>query len=338
MIKNKRIDAVCCIVLALTLLLTVLFMNGLGLSASETTLGYENRLFDTSTVHTIDIAMNEDDWEDFLENCADEEYVSANLVIDGKAVKNVGLRAKGNTSLTSVAQYGNNRYSFKIEFDHYEDGKSYYGLDKLCLNNLIQDNTCMKDYLAYTLMADMGVPSPLCSFVYITVNGEDWGLYLAVEGIEDSFLARNYGSDSGDLYKPDSVSVGGNFDGGDFDGGDFDAGDDQKDFSDFAGDLPDFSKFPDFSDSDSDEQNTPPSLSGNTDTDSKIDNESSGGKMDFGGFGGGFGGSGMGSSDTKLQYIDDDPESYSNIFSSAKTDVTEADEKRLIASLKTMTE
>ncbi len=268
MIKNKRIDAVCCIVLALTLLLTVLFMNGksLGLSASETTLGYENRLFDTSTVHTIDIAMNEDDWEDFLENCTDEEYVSANLVIDGKAVKNVGLRAKGNTSLTSVAQYGNNRYSFKIEFDHYEDGKSYYGLDKLCLNNLIQDNTCVKDYLAYTLMADMGVPSPLCSFVYITVNGEDWGLYLAVEGIEDSFLARNYGSDSGDLYKPDSVSVGENFDGG------------------------------------------------------------------------GFGGSGMGSSDTKLQYIDDDPESYSNIFSSAKTDVTEADEKRLIASLKTLTE
>ena len=262
MIKNKRIDAVCCIVLALTLLLTVLFMNGksLGLSASETTLGYENRLFDASTVHTIDIAMNEDDWEDFLENCTDEEYVSANLVIDGKAVKNVGLRAKGNTSLTSVAQYGNNRYSFKIEFDHYEDGKSYYGLDKLCLNNLIQDNTCMKDYLAYTLMADMGVPSPLCSFVYITVNGEDWGLYLAVEGIEDSFLARNYGPDSGDLYKPDSVSVGGNFDGGDFDGGDFDAGDDQKDFSDFAGDLPDFSKFPDFSDSDSDEQNMPPSL------------------------------------------------------------------------------
>ena len=340
MIKNKRIDAVCCIVLALTLLLTVLFMNGksLGLSASETTLGYENRLFDASTVHTIDIAMNEDDWEDFLENCTDEEYVSANLVIDGKAVKNVGLRAKGNTSLTSVAQYGNNRYSFKIEFDHYEDGKSYYGLDKLCLNNLIQDNTCMKDYLAYTLMADMGVPSPLCSFVYITVNGEDWGLYLAVEGIEDSFLVRNYGSDSGDLYKPDSVSVGGNFDGGDFDGGDFDAGDDQKDFSDFAGDLPDFSKFPDFSDSDSDEQNMPPSLSGNTDTDSKIGNESSGGKMDFGGFGGGLGGSGMGSSDTKLRYIDDDPESYSNIFSSAKTDVTEADEKRLIASLKTLTE
>ena len=43
----------------------------------------------------------------------------------------------------------------------------------------------------------------------ITVNGEPWGLYLAVEGVEDSFLRRNYGTDHGDLYKPDSLSFGG---------------------------------------------------------------------------------------------------------------------------------
>ena len=49
---------------------------------------------------------------------------------------------------------------------------------------------------------------------------------------------------------------------------------------------------------------------------------------------GGFGGFGMGSSDVKLQYIDDDADSYSNIFSSAKTDVSKADEKRLIEALK----
>lgn len=49
--------------------------------------------------------------------------------------------------------------------------------------------------------------------------------------------------------------------------------------------------------------------------------------------GGGFGG-GNGSSDVKLQYIDDDPESYQNIFGNAKTDVTSNDEARLIESLK----
>ena len=67
----------------------------------------------------------------------------------------------------------------------------------------------MKDYLTYTMMKEFSVTAPLCSFVYITVNGEDWGLYLAVEGVEDSFLERNYGSNCGELYKPDSMSFGG---------------------------------------------------------------------------------------------------------------------------------
>lgn len=59
------------------------------------------------------------------------------------------------------------------------------------------------------MMGYFGVDAPLCSYVYITVNGEDWGLYLAVEGVEESFLERNYGSGYGELYKPDSMSMGG---------------------------------------------------------------------------------------------------------------------------------
>jgi len=47
---------------------------------------------------------------------------------------------------------------------------------------------------------------------------------------------------------------------------------------------------------------------------------------------------GKGSSDVKLQYIDDDPDSYANIFDSAKTNVTEADQNRLIESLKQLSE
>ena len=56
-----------------------------------------------------------------------------------------------------------------------------------------------------------------------------------------------------------------------------------------------------------------------------------------GGFGG-MGGLGMGSSDVKLQYIDDSASSYSNIFNNAKTDITEADQNRLISSLKQLSE
>ena len=55
-------------------------------------------------------------------------------------------------------------------------------------------------------------------------------------------------------------------------------------------------------------------------------------RQNFGGFGG------VGDSDVRLQYIDDDPASYENIFNSAKTDVTNADQQRLIASLKALSE
>lgn len=231
----------------------------------------------------------------------------------------------------------------------------------------------MKDYLTYQLMNEFGVAAPLCSYVYITINGEDWGLYLAVEAVEESFLQRNYGNAYGELYKPDSTNMGG----GRGNGMNFD-------FADFM--------------EKSDAQNTStemPTMGGN------FDPTQMGGK----GFGGGFGadideetlrsafeelgldtalldgidfenitmeniqsvlsslgqdaiqklmeafmgensfdkagGAGridMGSSETKLQYIDDDPDSYSAIFSSAKTNVTEADQARLIASLKTLSE
>ena len=209
MSTHKAIDRICYLVLAATLVITVLFMNAesLGVQAASRTMGYESRLFDTSTVHTIDIRM--DDWEGFLETCTSEEYALCTVVIDQETYSNVAIRAKGNTSLTQVASYGNDRYSFKIEFDHYDSAISYHGLDKLCLNNLIQDNTYMKDYLSYQMMNAFGVDAPLCSFVYVTVNGQDFGLYLAVEGVEEAFLQRNYGNDYGQLYKPDSISMGG---------------------------------------------------------------------------------------------------------------------------------
>ena len=46
----------------------------------------------------------------------------------------------------------------------------------------------------------------------------------------------------------------------------------------------------------------------------------------------------MGSSDAKLQYVDDDTDSYSTIFDSAKTTATKSDKKRLINSLKNLSE
>lgn len=123
MSTSSNLDRICAAALALAVLIAALAFcaPALGYEAASggVVLGYEERLFDTSVVHTIDIVM--DDWEGFIAGCEDEEYVLCDLVIDG----------------------------------------------------------------------------------------EDWGLYLAVEGVEESFLLRNYGTDYGELYKPDSMEMGG---------------------------------------------------------------------------------------------------------------------------------
>lgn len=342
MTTSRHIDRICIAIVSAAVLLTVLFMNGsaLGIQSVDRTLGYEDRIFDTSRVHSIDIVM--DDWESFIETCENEEYSSCTVVIDGEKYANIGIRAKGNTSLSQVKQMDSKRYSFKLEFDQYDSSKSYYGLDKLCLNNLIQDNTMMKDYLVYKMMADFGVDSPLCSYTYITVNGEDWGLYLAVEGVEDAFLERNYGSDAGELYKPDSMSFGGGRGNGrDFHMEDFEENGERPE-------LPDGENMTPASQSDGESMTPPERPDGENfaengerpelpDGENMTPPEQSDGenRTPPGGMRGGAPG-GMGSDDVKLKYIDDDAASYSNIFDNAKTEVTQEDQDRLIASLKSL--
>ncbi|MFQ9697525.1 MAG: CotH kinase family protein, partial [Zhenhengia sp.] len=171
---------------------------------------YAEKLFDKNAVSTIDIQMDPEEWQNMLDNALQEEYVKCDVVINGETIYNVGIRPKGNTSLTQVANDPNtDRVSFKFEFDHYVKGQTYYGLDKLVVNNMYADATYMKEYLSYDLMDYMGIKTPLYAFISITVNGEPWGLYLALEALEESFAIRNYGADYGKLYKPETMNMGG---------------------------------------------------------------------------------------------------------------------------------
>ena len=207
MIRHRHIDFICAAAALLALALTALFCFGeaLGLQPASFMPGYADRLFDNSRVHTVELHV--EDWARFIADAPAEEYVPCTAVIDGENFYQVGLRAKGNNSLRLTKEYGLSRYSLKLEFDHYVDGGSYHGLDKLSLDASFQDNSYLKTYLVYDMMAFMEVPAPLCSYTWVTVNGQPWGLFLAIEEPEDSFARRNFGPDHGQLYKPDYRSL-----------------------------------------------------------------------------------------------------------------------------------
>ncbi len=219
MITSKRLTALVAVLMAVALALTgvlVVFAHTAGSVSvpASTSLTYATSLFHKDSILTVDITVDPEEWESMLENALNEEYISCDITINGTTYSQVGIRPKGNTSLTSIANSDSDRYSFKVEFDHYVKGQTCDGLDKLVLNNNMSDATYMKEYLSYDMMNFMGVTSPLYSYANITVNGEMWGCYLAIEALEESFALRNYGTSYGQLYKPEGMGMGDGMDRG----------------------------------------------------------------------------------------------------------------------------
>lgn len=207
MIHAKMIDklAIGLISIAvLACLLAVVFAPGTAKAdSSGTPVDYEQMLFDTSKPINIDIVIPAANWQEMLNNAAEKKWQSCDVIINGTTFHDVGIRTKGDASLESIAENPNsNRYSFKLNFGKYEKGQRCWGLDKLCLNNNSGDLTGMKEALVYDMCRFLGADAPLYNFAKISVNGKYWGVYLALEAVDKSFLKRTDGTQPGALYKP----------------------------------------------------------------------------------------------------------------------------------------
>lgn len=206
MIRHRLVDQICLAGLVVALMITAVLSVWASVQEENgVAMAYETRLFDETRVHTIDITI--DDWSALIEEAQEERYVPCTMTIDDEVFRQVGIRAKGNNSLRLTSEYELTRYSLKVEFDHYLPQGNYHGLDKLSLDASFQDNSYLKTVLAFDMMRFMGVPTPLCSYAWVRVNGEDWGLFLAVEECEEAFAGRNFGWDHGVLYQPDYRSL-----------------------------------------------------------------------------------------------------------------------------------
>ena len=357
MIAHKHITKIIAVVMAVAACLclcAVAFSGEIAAAMGDTgiSMEYETELFDTSSILTVNILMDEADWNDMLENATAEEYYQCDVEVNGTTFYRVAIRPKGNTSLTSIASDPTtDRYSFKLEFDHYVDGQTCFGLDKLILNNNYADATNMKEALIYDMYQYLGADASRYNYAKISVNGEYWGVYLALEAVEDSFMLRNYGAQSGELYKPDSMNIGGGKDFGDFNADDMDFGDidfGNMDFSnmDFGNMTPPDTQGntnqanpPVASGQPSDDAFDPsqkPDSSGENPAESPTDSDERP-SMNFN-FGGGMGGFSMGGSGANLNYTDDELDSYETIWDGEITTTTKADHKRVVTALKNISE
>lgn len=159
-------------------------------------------LFSTESIASINIDLSPESMDALRVDTA--TYVHGALQVrlsDGTALDlgDIGVRLKGRWgSARSIDQ----KSAFLLKSNEFVPGQRLFGMNKLALNNLVQDASMVHEQLAYELFRAMGVPAPRTGFARVTVNGELKGLYATVEVVDNAeFLKHWFGSDDGNLYE-----------------------------------------------------------------------------------------------------------------------------------------
>ena len=190
-------------------------------------------VFDHGEVIRFDIEIDPDDWSDMQSDLASNLgssggrpgqtpgissdytpiWVPCSFQFEGTEWYHVGIRFKGNSSLQSSYQSGIGKLSFKLDFDEYEDDypeitdQRFYGFRQLNLKNNYDDPSLMREKVASDLFRDFGLASPKTAFCVVYVDHGSgpiyYGVYTLVEEVDDTVLDSQFGSSSGNLYKPD---------------------------------------------------------------------------------------------------------------------------------------
>ncbi len=184
-------------------------------------------VFNQNEVLRLDIVISAEDWDAMWDDLAQNIrggmtgmssdytpiWVRSTITYNDIDWYNVGIRFKGNSSLSSSYQSDIDKLSLKLDFDEWEDdypalkNQRFYGFKQLNLNNNYQDMSFMREKTASDLFRDFGLAAAHTSYceVYINSGSESvyYGLYTIVEEVDDTVIETQFSSDSGNLYKPD---------------------------------------------------------------------------------------------------------------------------------------
>lgn len=162
-----------------------------------TTVNAQNNLYDISSIQTIEIIFDFDNWDYRLDTAklgSDGYTMAKKVIINGTSFDSVGVKFKGNSSYDST--YIKN--PFTIALDEYKN-QTYQGYKTLKLANCFSDPSMIREVLTYQIVGDY-LDAPKANFAKVTVNNRPLGLYSNVESINKSFCSSRYGSSKGAFF------------------------------------------------------------------------------------------------------------------------------------------
>ncbi len=151
--------------------------------------------FRTHKVHNISITVEKKELDAL--NREPRKYVKCTLKDGDNSYTDVGIHLKG--AAGSWRDF-NDKPGLTLNMDKFNDGQSFYGLDKWHLANSVQDPSYVAELLCGEMMMDAGVPAARVTHATLTLNGRKRGFYYLKEGYDKEFLKRHFGYSKGNFY------------------------------------------------------------------------------------------------------------------------------------------
>lgn len=128
---------------------------------------------------------------------SERESVNATVREGNNVYTNVSLHLKG--AAGSFRPITDNP-AMTLNFDKNVANQRFHGLEKISLNNSVQDPTLVSEQLSRELFLKAGVPAARASHAVVELNGRPLGVYVLVEGFNKQFLKRHFKKSGGNLY------------------------------------------------------------------------------------------------------------------------------------------
>ena len=149
---------------------------------------FSQNIFDLG-VRQIEIFFSQSNWDDSLHYyySSGQRLIADSIIIDGEVDELVGVRYKGGSSYSSNSI----KNPLNISLDYVNNGQSIDGYNTLKLSNGFHDPTFVREMLSYEIARDY-MPAPKSTYANVFINGNQIGLYVCVQSIDDDFTNENF--------------------------------------------------------------------------------------------------------------------------------------------------
>lgn len=166
-------------------------------------------MFDRNAVVEINLGGLSDEELDALEAEPDEYQkgtfeLKVDGVAKGPALADVGIRRKGGFGSSRPIKTG--KSGLKLRFDEFVDDQLFFGIKRVTLNNMFQDESMLHETLTYELFHALDLPASRTGYTFVNLNGTKYGLMLNVETLDEISLPQWFPT-TGHLYEADAAGT-----------------------------------------------------------------------------------------------------------------------------------